>query len=219
MIKQSNKQRLGDLLIERNAITQEQLTLAIEEQSRLRQLAETTGQPVQGAIAIGEILCEMGFINHKILKKTLNRQRRLRQAAMILALMAPLLSPLHAFAAKDKISSDDTASHQSYDSKIWQGEGKRPGSDIKKEKSVKLSWNIPEKDQYGRQLEIYDIDGYEVLYKKEGDMLFNSVIIDDAQATDYRLKNLEPGKYEIMLASFGGDDHYSTYSTMKVTVK
>ena len=219
MSRASNKQRLGELLIERGLITADQLKTAIQEQQRLRHLAISTHEPVKGAIALGEILCELGFIDHKILKKTLNRQRRMRQMALIIAFMAPLLSPLHAFAAKEKFPYSSSNSQQKQHKKPSQGAGKKSDVDGDASKSVKLSWNIPEKDQYGRQLEIYDIDGYEVLYKKEGDMLFNSVIIDDAQTTDYRLKNLEAGKYEIMLASYGGDDHYSTYSSMKVTVK
>ena len=90
MFKKKEQTRLGDILISKGLITQNQLEDAIDEQSRRKRLldpADTTAT----VTPLGEILIEMGFIDRMQLKRGLNWQQRLRHASIAMALCAPFM--------------------------------------------------------------------------------------------------------------------------------
>ena len=68
--------RLGDLLLDKQAITKKQLSAALAEQKR-------------SACKLGEALIAIGAIDESLLKKTLKRQRWLRPCATCFALLSP----------------------------------------------------------------------------------------------------------------------------------
>jgi hypothetical protein len=83
MTRSTNRSRLGQILIEKKLISQEQLDAAIRAQG-------------QSGRRLGEILADMKLITQAQVRGAVRRQRSLRMAA---ALATALLGPLHAYAA------------------------------------------------------------------------------------------------------------------------
>jgi hypothetical protein len=83
MTRNTNRSRLGQILIEKKLISQEQLDAAIRAQE-------------QSGRRLGEILADMKLITQAQVRGAVRRQRSLRMAA---ALATALLGPLHAYAA------------------------------------------------------------------------------------------------------------------------
>jgi len=83
MTGSTNRSRLGQILIEKKLISQEQLDAAIRAQE-------------QSGRRLGEILADMKLITQAQVRGAVRRQRSLRMAA---ALATALLGPLHAYAA------------------------------------------------------------------------------------------------------------------------
>jgi hypothetical protein len=83
MTKRGDRSRLGQILIEKKLISQDQLDAAIRAQ-------EASGR------RLGEILADMKLITQAQVRGAVRRQRSLRMAA---ALATALLGPLHAYAA------------------------------------------------------------------------------------------------------------------------
>ena len=83
MTRNPDRSRLGQILIEKKLISQEQLDAAIRAQAR-------SGR------RLGEILADMKLITQAQVRGAVRRQRNLRMAA---ALATALLGPLHAYAA------------------------------------------------------------------------------------------------------------------------
>src|SRR5690606_6251403 len=84
--------RLGDLLIERGAITRQQLAQAIEVQQERRLQDVQNNRPISKQSELGEVLIDLGFINRRQLDSGLTWQRRLRKTTMVMAFIAPLLT-------------------------------------------------------------------------------------------------------------------------------
>jgi len=83
MTRSTNRSRLGQILIEKKLISQDQLDAAIRAQE-------------QSGRRLGEILADMKLITQAQVRGAVRRQRSLRMAA---ALATALLGPLHAYAA------------------------------------------------------------------------------------------------------------------------
>jgi hypothetical protein len=83
MTKRADRSRLGQILIEKKLISQEQLDAAIRAQQ-------------ESGRRLGEILADMKLITQAQVRGAVRRQRSLRMAA---ALATALLGPLHAYAA------------------------------------------------------------------------------------------------------------------------
>lgn len=83
MTRSTNRSRLGQILIEKKLISQEQLDAAIRAQA-------------QNGRRLGEILADMKLITQAQVRGAVRRQRSLRMAA---ALATALLGPLQAYAA------------------------------------------------------------------------------------------------------------------------
>lgn len=78
--------------------------------------------------------------------------------------------------------------------------------------SAVISWRIPTQRENGESLRLGDIGGYEIVYRQEGELLFDTIIISDPSMSQYVLRNLEPGRYEILIAVFDSEDLYSEFS-------
>jgi len=85
-------------------------------------------------------------------------------------------------------------------------------------KSVSVSWSMPDSRENGDTLYSYEIGGYEILYKKQGDTLYTSEIIEDSQITSIDIDNLVAGDYEVKIASFDTDNLMSEYQTVSVSI-
>lgn len=79
-------------------------------------------------------------------------------------------------------------------------------------KSLKLTWQPPTSRQNGSHMEIDEIGGYEILYRKKGETLFSSVIVNDPYQTEYTLTDLTSNDYEIKISSFDIYDNYGEQS-------
>lgn len=90
MSNQNKLTRLGDMLVDRGAITRQQLREAIEIQQARQVLSESGKACTPGPL--GEILVELGYINRKQLKQTLGWQSRLRTATLVMSFVAPILT-------------------------------------------------------------------------------------------------------------------------------
>jgi len=84
--------------------------------------------------------------------------------------------------------------------------------------SVVLSWTLPDTRENGDALELYEIGGYEILYRKVGEELFTSDLVNDSQMSEYTVDDLEPGDYEFMMATVDSDGLYSEYVTVHITL-
>ncbi|OZY87634.1 hypothetical protein CBP51_11885 [Cellvibrio mixtus] len=84
--------RLGDILLEKGLLREDQLQLAIAEQKRRRATLDPSDKRMMDATSIGEILIEMGYITRQQLKRGLNWQMYLRKMTLVMSLVAPLMS-------------------------------------------------------------------------------------------------------------------------------
>lgn len=84
--------RLGDLLVERGAITRTQLKIAVDLQQDRRLHEIQTGISTTEKKELGEILIELGFISRYQLKSGLGWQHKLRRTTFAMAFVAPLLT-------------------------------------------------------------------------------------------------------------------------------
>lgn len=82
-LNKQQQSRLGQILVKKNLISQEQLSQAISHQNR-------TGK------RLGDILTDWDLISHQHVQNALGVQRKLRIAASIVTAM---LAPLHAYAS------------------------------------------------------------------------------------------------------------------------
>lgn len=82
-----------------------------------------------------------------------------------------------------------------------------------------LSWNIPDSRENGEALELYEIGGYEILFKKAGDSLYYSETITDAQVSNHVISDLEPGDYEFKITAYDTEGLYSTYTITTAVVQ
>ena len=75
---------------------------------------------------------------------------------------------------------------------------------------VTLDWYIPNERENGDYLELDEIGGYEIKYKKTGDSKFTVVQINDGSVDRYNLGNLS-GSYEFYIATFDADGIFSEF--------
>jgi hypothetical protein len=113
MTRSTNRSRLGQILIEKKLISQDQLDAAIRAQE-------------QSGRRLGEILADMKLITQAQVRGAVRRQRSLRMAA---ALATALLGPLHAYAAVAAAPAAAVSTRQGGESGREFGRGLRALSD------------------------------------------------------------------------------------------
>ncbi len=82
--------------------------------------------------------------------------------------------------------------------------------------SLELTWDIPVERENNEQLFVYEIGGYEIEYRKVGDVSFQTVTIEDGTTNTYAFTELEAGDYEIRIAAFDVNGLYSKFSDSAV---
>lgn len=247
--------RLGDLLVERGAITRQQLAHAIELQQIRRQHAIKINASDSYTQELGELLIELGFINRNQLKSSLSWQKRLRKTTAVMIFIAPLLTAacgggggsgtnnVQSLTQHSQMASSDPA----VDKPVFSSASSTPSSiDLPSSSSssiapvssssfaslpatspsssmssssaaafvdgpVQIYWVAPNQRENGKVLDITEIGGYEVRYKRKSDTQYMSVIINDSYVDAYYFDSLQ-GDYEFQIAAFDVHGVYSTYA-------
>lgn len=84
--------------------------------------------------------------------------------------------------------------------------------------TANLSWSTPGVRENGDKLYPYELGGYQIRYRMAGETEYQSVTINDGEATQYQLSDLESGTYEIMISTFDTEGVYSDYSPAQTVV-
>lgn len=75
---------------------------------------------------------------------------------------------------------------------------------------VQIYWNAPTERENGDYLDITEIGGYELRYKRKSDIYYTRVVINDAFTDAYYFDHLE-GEYEFQIAAFDKIGLYSSF--------
>lgn len=79
---------------------------------------------------------------------------------------------------------------------------------------VTLEWFIPDARENGEYLELSDIGGYELRYKKVTDTEYTTIFIEDGSVDSYTLNKLN-GDYEFSIAAYDTDGLFSEFVTVE----
>lgn len=79
-------------------------------------------------------------------------------------------------------------------------------------KSVNVLWSRPFTRMNGDRMELDELAGYEIRYRKAGDDEFEVVQVDNSY-TQYTISDLESGDYIFELAAYDVDGLYSDFVT------
>lgn len=253
MTDEHKSTRLGDLLIERGAITRAQLLGAIELQQARRQQSRESNTADAHKQELGEILVELGFINRKELASSLSWQKRLRKTTAVMIFIAPLLTAACGGGGGGSGSTNvqsQTASSQTANanpeadkpavSPVTSSSSSSSSSSVKAVSSISSSsvtapvsslasssaaadsaigtvngpvqiyWTAPNKRENGVHLDITELGGYELRYKRTSDERYKSINIDDSYTDSYYFDNLE-GEYEFQIAAYDVNGVYSPF--------
>lgn len=92
-----------------------------------------------------------------------------------------------------------------------------PIKDIEEKLSAEIEWDIPTIRQNGDELLLSEIGGYEVKYRNTNHDTYETVIIKEQTIDKYIIENIEPGEYEVLIATFDTDGQYSDFSEPVIT--
>jgi hypothetical protein len=79
---------------------------------------------------------------------------------------------------------------------------------------VQVYWTPPSQRENGEYLDITELGGYELRYKRISDNSYTSVVIKDAYIDSYYFDNLQ-GDYEFQIAAFDVNGIYSAFVQVK----
>lgn len=235
MTNERKSTRLGDLLVERGVITRDQLLQAIELQQTRRHQAVQAGAPDSYKQELGEALIELGFINRNQLKSSLGWQRRIRKTTAVMVFIAPLLTaacggggsspPQSSVATSSKTSSSSTPGNSSVgsassisSSSVAAISSSTSSTTAGINGPVQVYWNPPKQRENGDFLDITEIGGYELRYKRKTDSRYTTIIINDGYLDVYYFDNLQ-GDYEFQIAAFDITGLYSAFVNIKALHK
>lgn len=196
--------RLGEILLEKGLIDFGQLREAITEQEYRRQGLDPRNKAAMNATSVGEILVEMGYISAQQLKRGLSWQLYLRKMTLVMSLCAPLMGWMggaHAFSSSNEAYPDYTQQAASGDLSL--ARCNLGGRTV-------LKWDVPRFREDGSYLDISELGGYELRYRKQDDQHFTYVSINDPWKNFYQFRSLE-GEYIIQVAAFDRNGLYSKF--------
>ena len=81
---------------------------------------------------------------------------------------------------------------------------------------VQIYWNPPNERENGDPLDITEIGGYELRYKRKSDVEYTRITINDGYADAYYFDYLQ-GEYEFQIAAFDTSGLYSTFAPIKAS--
>lgn len=76
---------------------------------------------------------------------------------------------------------------------------------------VNLSWNVPNQRENGTYLDVTEVGGYEIRYKKTTDKRFTYISISGYSNTQHSFDWLEEGDYIFQIAAFDKNGIYSSF--------
>ncbi len=79
------------------------------------------------------------------------------------------------------------------------------------ETGMTLEWVTPQARENGTYLELSEIGGYEIQFKKAADSDYQLVVLENPAATQYKFEGLEGGDYEFKIAVFDTNGLYSQF--------
>lgn len=207
MMDDAQTTRLGDILLEKGLIDLNQLQEAIAEQRRRRQrVVGLNDRLTADGSSLGEVLIDLGYLSRQQLKRGLSWQLYLRKMTLVMSLCAPLMGWMggaHAFMAPGEAFPDHSQRAASGDLSLNQKSCILTGR-------VVLKWDVPRFREDGSYLDISELGGYELRYRKLGDEHFTYVSINDPWKNYYQFRNLE-GEFTIQVAAFDRNGLYSKF--------
>jgi hypothetical protein len=205
MMNDAQTSRLGDILLEKGLIDHEQLREAIVEQRHRRQeLVNFNDKTALNSSSLGEVLIDLGYISRQQLKRGLSWQLYLRKMTLVMSLCAPLMGWMggaHAF-------SSPGAAFPDYTQRVVRGDLTQPSCSLTGR--IVLKWDVPRFREDGSYLDISELGGYELRYRKLDDEHFTYVSINDPWKNYYQFRNLE-GQFIVEVAAFDRNGLYSKF--------
>jgi hypothetical protein len=205
MMNDAQTSRLGDILLEKGLIDHEQLREAIVEQRHRRQeLVNFNDKTALNSSSLGEVLIDLGYISRQQLKRGLSWQLYLRKMTLVMSLCAPLMGWMggaHAFSSPGAAFPDCTQ-------RVVRGDLTQPSCSLTGR--IVLKWDVPRFREDGSYLDISELGGYELRYRKLDDEHFTYVSINDPWKNYYQFRNLE-GQFIVEVAAFDRNGLYSKF--------
>ncbi|WP_024461922.1 fibronectin type III domain-containing protein [Marinimicrobium sp. LS-A18] len=75
---------------------------------------------------------------------------------------------------------------------------------------VRLEWDAPQSRENGEYLELYEIGGYELRYRKAGDSEYEVIPVEDGATESHEFDDLS-GQYEFSIAAYDTNGLYSEF--------
>ena len=201
---QRQKTRLGDLLVERGLITEEQLLSAIQEQKT-------------SSLQLGEILVKKGWISKRHIRKTLRIQSKIRNAILTSILsFSPMILVGCGGGGQSQVDSSEVVAEQNIANTQGQQTGSNSALNADDGSTIHLSWDYPLERTDGSELEVYEIENFRV-YQLDGNGDVGAVHVVDGLETEFDITGLEDGEYRFAVTVVDTDGLESDYSQV-VTV-
>ena len=200
---QRQKTRLGDLLVERGLISEEQLLLAIQEQKT-------------SALQLGEILVNKGWISKRHIRKTLRIQSKIRNAILTSILSFSPMILVGCGGNQSQVDSSETVAEQNIATSQGQQNGSNSTLNADDGSTIHLSWDYPLERTDGSELEVYEIESFRV-YQLDGNGDVGAVHVVDGLETEFDIPGLDDGEYRFAVTVVDTDGLESDYSKV-VTV-
>ncbi len=205
MVESIQATRLGDILLEKGLIDLGQLREAIAEQRRRRQQLDPNDRKAMDATSLGEVLIEKGYINRQQLKRGLNWQLYLRKMTLVMSLCAPLMTW-----AGGAYANNHQFDHSNYPTSYSTSTQAQLDPCVHLSGRVMFKWDVPRYREDGSYLDITELGGYELRFRRADEPHYTYVSINDPWKNYYQFRNLE-GDYVLQVASFDRNGRYSKF--------
>lgn len=78
---------------------------------------------------------------------------------------------------------------------------------------VRLEWDAPQSRENGEYLELYEVGGYELRYRKAGDSEYEVIPVEDGATESHEFDDLS-GQYEFSIAAYDTNGLYSEFVSL-----
>lgn len=207
---QQVKTRLGDLLVERGLITQDQLLEAMQEQQTSH-------------LQLGEILVSKGWVSKRHVRKTLRVQSKLRNVILTSILsFSPVVmvgcgggggaSGGQNQSGSSAPAAEQQATQSDIESQVQNApETSLPTIAADNDSTIHLSWDYPVERMDGSDLELYEIDGFRI-YQLDANGDVGAVHVIEGLETEYDVTGLDDGEYHFAVTVVDSDGMESDLS-------
>lgn len=201
--QQNRKTRLGDLLVDRGLITQDQLLEAIQEQKSSR-------------LQLGEILVSKGWVSNRQIRKVLRVQSKLRNAILTSILSFSPLVLVGCGGSSSQVNGDQAVAEQ----QALAGNQDKGTNSLSADgdSTIHLSWDYPAERVDGSELEVYEIESFRV-YQLDDQGAVGAMHVVDGLETELDISGLSDGEYHFAVTVVDTNGMESDYSeVVKVSV-